>query len=212
MNHNYETIAVETPTDGMVHLQLNRRRRLNAINAELLDELEDALRSILPDEATRALLLSGRGRAFSIGADVRDSTVADRSPLEARALSRRGGEVFGLLRASSIPVIACVDGYCLGGGMELAAWADCRIATPASTFGLPEVGLGLLPGWGGTQLLPRLVGAGTASIIVLSGEEFDAETMADYGFVTELADDPVERGLAVADWLESEADVSDESP
>jgi enoyl-CoA hydratase/3-hydroxyacyl-CoA dehydrogenase len=107
-------------------------------------------------------------------------------PLEARKLMKRGQSVFGKLESARFPVVAGIDGYCLGGGMELATCADLRVASERSEFGQPELNLGLIPGWGGTQRLGHVVGEGRAREIVLTAERYDAETMYDYGFVNEV--------------------------
>ncbi|MFB6303090.1 MAG: enoyl-CoA hydratase/isomerase family protein [Haloferacaceae archaeon] len=202
-DHTYETLDVTTPSPGVAHLRLDRRTELNAITPTVLDDLDDVLDDL--DDAADAdgstgpadahdvpvLVVSGAGRAFSVGADLDliDGLDAGR----AADLSRRGQRVFGRLSALPAPVVAAIDGYCLGGGMELAACADIRIASPDATFGQPECDRGLVPGWGGTQRLARLVGRGRAAEVILTADEYDAETMHRYGFVTELADDPLDR-------------------
>jgi enoyl-CoA hydratase/3-hydroxyacyl-CoA dehydrogenase len=103
-------------------------------------------------------------------------------------LSRKGKDVFGSLQESPMPVVAGIDGFCLGGGLELSMCADYRLATERSELGLPELSLGLLPGWGGTQRLQRIVGMGRAKEIIFTADRFDPETMYDYGFVNEVVD------------------------
>ena len=105
-------------------------------------------------------------------------------------LSQKGHRAFGRLESSSLPVVAAVDGYCLGGGMELATACDLRIATERATFGQTEHNLGILPGWGATQRLRHVVGEGRAKEIIFSADHYDAETMADYGFVNEVVPAP----------------------
>ena len=189
-DHEYGTIRVERLTPGVAHLQLGRQEELNAITETLLVELSDAVDALGRDDDVQVLVLSGSGtRAFSVGAAVRDRL--DRLDVETAVhLSRRGQRAFASVRWFPGPVIASVEGYCLGGGMELAAHADLRIAGPEATFGQPELGLGVIPGWGGTQRLERIVGTGRAKEIILTAEEYDAETMARYGFVNWVVDDP----------------------
>ena len=189
-DHEYRSIRVERLTPGVTHLQLDRQEELNAITATVLVELSDAVDALGRDDGTRVLVVSGAGtRAFSVGAAVRDRL--DRLDMETAVdLSRRGQRAFGRLRRFPGPVIASVEGYCLGGGMELATCADLRIAGPEATFGQPELELGLVPGWGGTQRLERIVGTGRAKEVILTAEEYDAETMARYGFVNWVVDDP----------------------
>ena len=204
-DHDYETVRVETATPGVAHLQLDRQEELNAITRTLLVELSDAVGALGRDDDVRVLVLSGSGtRAFSVGAAVRDrlecldtETAVD--------LSRRGQLAFASVRWFPGPVIASIDGYCLGGGMELAAHADLRVAAPGATFGQPELELGLFPGWGGTQRLGRLIGTGRAKEVILTADEYDAETMARYGFVNWVVDDPFD---AACDRAASLADHS----
>ena len=183
----FETIRVDR--EGRIgHIVLDRPDRMNTISAELLDELAAAVDEFDADSKVRCILLSGGGdRAFSAGADV--SGLGDEpDALEAMEFSRTGQRTFGKLESCDTPVVAAVDGYCLGGGMELAAAADLRLASEGSTFGQPEHSLGLLPGWGGTQRLSHLIGESRATEIIFTGDRFDAATMADYGFLTEVVD------------------------
>jgi enoyl-CoA hydratase/3-hydroxyacyl-CoA dehydrogenase len=134
----------------------------------------------------RSLIVTGAGdRFFSAGADVQ-SMATSATPLSGVELSRRGQQVFGRLEESPLPVVAAVDGYCLGGGMELSMCADLRVASEGSEFGQPELDLGLIPGWGGTQRLQHIVGEGRAKEIILTADRYDPETMADYGFLNEV--------------------------
>jgi enoyl-CoA hydratase/3-hydroxyacyl-CoA dehydrogenase len=202
----YDTLEVEVDADAMVgHLTLDRPHRMNSISTELMDDLDHAIDRLAADEDVRAILLTGAGdRAFSAGADV--TAVAAASPVEAvDEISRKGQRVFGKLREVDVPVVAGIDGYCLGGGMELATCADLRVATERSEFGQTEHNLGLLPGWGGTQRLQRVVGEGRAKEIIFTADRFEAETMAEYGFVNEVVgnDDLDERATALAADLAS---------
>jgi len=181
----YEQIAVEV--DGAVgHIELDRPTRMNTITPQMLDELEAALDAFEGDDEVRAVLLEGAGdRAFSAGFDA--ATAAPSGPIDATEMTRHGQQAFTRFEEVGIPVVVAVDGYCLGGGMELAACADLRIASEAGQFGQPEHNLGLMPGWGGTQRLPRIVGEGRAKEIIFTAkDDYDAETMQDYGFVTEV--------------------------
>lgn len=183
--YEYEAISVEIE-DRVAHLAIDRPHRMNTITTEMIEEIDDALDRLVEDDSVRAILLTGSGdRAFSAGFDA--STAAAGSGLETAELSRRGQQVFGRLEEIPKPVLAAIDGYCLGGGMELAACADIRIASERSQFGQPEHNLGLIPGWGGTQRLPRIVGEGRAKEIIFTAKnDYEPETMADYGFVNEV--------------------------
>jgi enoyl-CoA hydratase/3-hydroxyacyl-CoA dehydrogenase len=183
--HSYE--QVEVSVDGMVgHIELDRPQRMNTITPRMIDELDAALDEFEADDDVRAVLLEGSGdRAFSAGFDA--ASASPESPLAAADMSREGQQVFGRLEEVGMPVLAAVDGYCLGGGMELATAADMRIASEGAQFGQPEHNLGLLPGWGGTQRLKHVVGEGRASEIIFTARnDYDPETMYDYGFVNEV--------------------------
>ncbi|ADJ15163.1 3-hydroxyacyl-CoA dehydrogenase/enoyl-CoA hydratase family protein [Halalkalicoccus jeotgali] len=183
--YTYDTIAVEI-NERVGRLSIDRPHRMNTITTDMIEEIDDALDRLVEDDEVRAILLTGAGdRAFSAGFDA--STAAAGSGLETAELSRRGQHVFGRLEEVPKPVLAAIDGYCLGGGMELAACADMRIASERSQFGQPEHNLGLMPGWGGTQRLPRIVGEGRAKEIIFTADnDYDPETMSDYGFVNEV--------------------------
>ncbi|MEM4782052.1 MAG: enoyl-CoA hydratase-related protein, partial [Halalkalicoccus sp.] len=198
---SYEYDAIDVEIDERVAtLSIDRPHRMNTITTDMIEEIDDALDRLAGDESVRAILLTGAGdRAFSAGFDA--STAAAGNGIETAELSRRGQRVFGRVEELPKPVLAAIDGYCLGGGMELAACADMRIATERSQFGQPEHNLGLLPGWGGTQRLPRIVGEGRAKEIVFTARnDYEPETMYDYGFVNEVVenDDLEERARELA--------------
>ncbi|SDF39222.1 enoyl-CoA hydratase / 3-hydroxyacyl-CoA dehydrogenase [Halorubrum xinjiangense] len=200
---DYEVLNVEV-ADRVGHVEIDRPHRMNTISGEVLDELADAIDQLDADDDVRAILLSGAGdRAFSAGADVQSMAAGGADPIHAVELSRQGQQTFGKLEESDKPVIAAIDGYCLGGGMELATAADMRIASERSELGQPELDLGLLPGWGGTQRLARIVGEGRAKEIILTADRYDAETMADYDFVNEVVpgDELDERAQELAEQL-----------
>jgi enoyl-CoA hydratase/3-hydroxyacyl-CoA dehydrogenase len=182
----YETLRVEY--DGrVVRIVVDRAHRMNTLTPAFLDELDAVLDRLEADEEARAILLTGAGdRAFSAGVDVQAVAAGGADAIEVVELARKGQRVFDRLRTCPLPVVAAIDGYCLGGGMELATAADLRVASQRSEFGQPELNLGLIPGWGGTQRLRRIVGDGRAREIILTADRYDAETMAEYGFVNEL--------------------------
>ncbi len=186
---DYDTLNVTV--DGRIgHVEIDRPHRMNTISGELLEELSAAIDRLDGDDEVRAILLSGAGdRAFSAGADVQSMAAGGGDPLEAVEISRTGQQTFGKLEASDKPVIAAIDGYCLGGGMELATAADLRIASERSELGQPEHNLGLLPGWGGTQRLARIVGEGRAKEIIFTADRYEAATLEEYGFINEVVGD-----------------------
>lgn len=187
--------------DAMGILSFNRPDKLNALSLEVLDELEGFLREVEQDTSLRVLILRGEGRAFVAGADIR--TMSGFQAEEAVAFARKGQRVFGLLEEMPQVVIAAVHGYALGGGMELAMACDIRVAERSAQFGQPEVHLGIIPGFAGTQRLPRLVGTGWARYLILTGRRISGEEAHRIGLVEVLADD----GKALDMALEVAQDV-----
>jgi enoyl-CoA hydratase/3-hydroxyacyl-CoA dehydrogenase len=146
------------------------------------------------------VLITGAGdRAFCAGADA-VGMAGNANPIDAIKLGRKGQSTWGRLEELSMPVVAGIDGYALGGGMEMAACADMRVATERSTFGQPEHDLGILPAWGGTQRLKHLIGESRAKEIIFTTDHYDAERMADFGFVNRVVDNDEldERALELA--------------
>lgn len=185
----FETIRIEKPGDMVGHVVIDRPARMNTISEQVLDDLDNAIDQLEEDDEVRAILISGEGdRAFSAGADVQSTASGAANAFSGMELSRKGKETFGRLQSCSMPVVAGIDGYCLGGGMELAMCCDFRVASKRSEIGLPEHSLGLLPGWGGTQRLQRIVGVGRAKEIIFTADRFEPETMYDYGFLNEVVD------------------------
>jgi enoyl-CoA hydratase/3-hydroxyacyl-CoA dehydrogenase len=184
----FEHVVVER--EGAVgRITIDRPHRMNTLTPDLLSELDVALDRLEADDDVRAVLLRGAGdRAFSAGVDVQAVAGGGMDPVTVTELARTGQRVFGRFRECPLPVVAAIDGYCLGGGMELATCADLRIASSRAEFGQPELNLGLIPGWGGTQRLQRIVGEGRAKEIILTADRYDAEEMADYGFLNEVVE------------------------
>ena len=199
----YETIRIERPSDMVGQIVIDRPHRMNTITTQMIDELDDAIDRLVEDDDVRSVLLTGAGdRAFSAGFDAASGAAG--TGLEAAELSRHGQQVFGRLEEIPMPVVAAIDGYALGGGMELATCADLRIASERSQFGQPEHNLGLIPGWGGTQRLRHIVGEGRAKEIIFTARnDYDPETMADYGFVNEVVSNAEfeDRALELAEDL-----------
>jgi enoyl-CoA hydratase len=171
--------------DGIAIVVANRPDKLNALNADFVDELHQAFRALERDEEIRGVLLTGAGdKAFVAGADIAE--LARMSPLGGIHVSRQGQEAFRFIERMSKPVIAAVNGYALGGGLELALACHMRIAAENARFGLPEVKLGIIPGYGGTVRLPRLVGRGRALELILTGEMIDAAEALRIGLVNRV--------------------------
>lgn len=180
----FEHLLVEIQAP-VARVTVNRPDRLNALNRATLTELQRALTVVRAEPAVRALILTGAGdRAFAAGADIRE--LAELDVLAAREYSRQGQDLLRRLELLSIPVIAAINGYALGGGLELAMACTLRIAAEQAKLGLPEVKLGLLPGFGGTQRLPRLIPAGIALEMMLTGEPLTAAEALQHGLVSRV--------------------------
>jgi enoyl-CoA hydratase len=168
--------------DRIALLTLNQPEVLNALNQSTMEELEEVFRKRLAQDDVGAVIVTGAGdKAFAAGADIKELAALD--PLEARAVSRQGHRILEVIEGFSRPVIAAINGFCLGGGCELALACHIRIAAESAQIGLPEVKLGLIPGYGGTQRLPRLVGKGKAMEMILSGESIGAQEAQRIGLV-----------------------------
>jgi enoyl-CoA hydratase/carnithine racemase len=177
---------------------LDRPEKLNAISSAVEAAIGDALDSG-PVRDAACVVFTGGPRAFSAGADVGE--MRDMDPAAILAYYRATGDVYERVARMPQPTIAAISGYCLGGGFELALATDFRIAAPGAAFGLPEVGIGILPSSGGTQRLVRLVGSARAKELILLGDRFGAEAAQRLGLVSEVADDPLQRALALAERL-----------
>ena len=178
----FETIRYEV-ADRVATITLNRPEALNACNTEQLQALLQHLLELGVEQEIRAIILTGAGnRAFSAGADIEEMRA--KTPAEALEFSRLGQAVCDAIEDTPQPVIAAINGYALGGGSELALACDIRIAADNAQFGQPEVVLGILPGWGATQRLPRVVGAGLAKDLILTGRRIKAEEALRIGLVS----------------------------
>ncbi|HEY1464607.1 MAG TPA: enoyl-CoA hydratase-related protein [Terriglobales bacterium] len=181
---NFENISVETK-NFIAYVTVNRPKVLNALNAATLEELRTAMQSIKVDAAVRVVILSGAGeKAFIAGADI--SEIAKLNGESGREFAQRGQSVFDLIENLGKPVIACIHGFALGGGCELALACTMRLASENAKLGQPEVKLGVIPGYGGSQRLPRLVGKGIANQLLLTGEMISAQEALRIGLVNEV--------------------------
>lgn len=166
-------------------LTINRPQRMNAISNELTSELKKFLDEIENDDELRVLVITGAGdKAFVAGADINE--LVDRDALIGRRVSRQRQEIFSRIENLHVPAIAAVNGYALGGGLELALACSIRVCSDKAQFGAPEVKLGIIPGDGGTQRLPRLVGLGRAMEMILTGDFIDAEEAYRIGLVNKI--------------------------
>jgi enoyl-CoA hydratase len=170
---------------GVRTVTVNRPEKLNALNVATVNELDEAVSEIETDDAIDAVVVTGAGdKAFVAGADI--SELAALGPVEAKEFALRGQAVFRRLERLGKPVVAAVNGYALGGGCELAMACHLRVASNNAVFGQPEVKLGLIPGYGGTQRLPRLVGRGRALEMILTGRNVTAEEAEAMGLVNSV--------------------------
>ena len=178
---DYKTIIFEKDKEIGI-LRFNRPKQLNAINDEMMNELDEFLDNISED--IKVLILTGQGKAFVAGADI--SYLANLSPLEARRFVRKGQELFFKIESLPIPVIACVNGFALGGGMEIAMSCDFIYCSEDAKLGQPEVNLGIMPGFGGTQRLSRLVGKAIAKELCMTGRIISALEAKELGIVNKV--------------------------
>ena len=187
MNLDYQTIKLESKDNGVWVLTINRPESLNALNMQVLNDMADALRQIseVDFETAKALVITGAGeKAFVAGADIKE--MLDMSNEQAVAFAQKGQSVFHELNLLKIPVIAAVNGFALGGGLELALGCDFMIASDNAKFGLPEVSLGLIPGFGGTVRLTRAVGIRKARELTFTGEMIKADEALRLGIVSQV--------------------------
>jgi enoyl-CoA hydratase len=181
---DWETLLYER-RDGIGYLTLNRPEKLNALNRKVMDELDACFQTLREDSEVRVVILTGAGeKAFAAGAEIKE--LAELSPVEGKEFARRGQEVLDCIENLGKPVIAAVNGYALGGGCELAMACTLRLASENARFGQPEVKLGIIPGYAGTQRLPRLVGKGRALEVLLSGEPVTAQEAYRLGLVNQV--------------------------
>ena len=181
----FDTLLYEVDDAGIALATVNRPDKLNALNARVIDDLAALAAAVAADDSVRALILTGSGpKAFVAGADITELAAVDAA--SGTALAARGQAAFRALERLRIPVIAAVNGFALGGGCELAMACHLRLAVPAARFGQPEVKLGLIPGYGGTVRLPRLVGRGRALEILLTGRMVDAAEAERIGLVNRV--------------------------
>lgn len=188
MSISFETLILDVEESGVCILTVNRPDKMNALNNQVFEELDTALDHIKGSSEIKGVIVTGAGgKAFVAGADIKElNTLGDS---EAKKKSLRGQRVFQKLEEMTIPVIAAVNGYALGGGCELAMACHIRIASKNALLGLPEVSLGLIPGYGGTQRLPKLVGEAKALELTLTGRFAKAEEARTIGLVNEVAEE-----------------------
>jgi enoyl-CoA hydratase/carnithine racemase len=171
--------------NGVATITINRPKKRNAMNRETIREILSVLDDVEKDASVRVVVITGAGdRAFSAGADI--GGMEGRTPLDLRRSSQLGQQMMNRVEDLEKPVIAALNGYALGGGLELAMACDFRIASESARLGQPEINIGLIPGWGGTQRLPRFVGKALAKEIIFTGRMIDAKTAEQMGLVNKV--------------------------
>ncbi|MBM4331371.1 MAG: hypothetical protein FJ117_09140 [Deltaproteobacteria bacterium] len=193
---SYETIILDRQ-EGIGYLTINRPKVFNAINNQMIEEMKRAIEEFHQDKLVGVVIITGTGKAFQTGADIEE--LSQMSPLGILQWNQGVVENFEALEKMRQPVIAAINGYALGGGLELALACTIRIAAESAKMGLPEVKIGILPGAGGTQRLPRLIGKGLAAEMILTGEMIDAKEAYRIGLVNRVV--PAEQLMAAAEEI-----------
>ena len=182
---SFSTLRYELDGDGLAVVTIDRPKNLNALNSDVINDLDECFRQARIDDSVRGIVLTGQGsKSFVAGADVTQFLEMD--PVSAQRFAIRGQSVFNRIEEMPKPVVAAVNGFALGGGCELALACHIRVASDNARFGQPEVSLGLIPGYGGTQRLPRLVGKGVATELMLTADMITAERAYEIGLVNRV--------------------------
>ncbi len=182
---DYEILKLDVK-DSIGTVTISRPKALNALNSRLLDEIDQMVTDLSSNDEVKVIVITGEGKAFVAGADI--SEMSDMTQEQGKAFGKKGQDIFRKLELCEKPVIAAINGFALGGGMELAMSCDFRIASSKAKFGQPEVNLGLTPGYAGTQRLPRLVGTGDAMFLLLTGEMIGADEALRIGLVQKVVE------------------------
>ena len=205
---NYQTILF-TIENGICTITLNRPDKLNALNKQVFTDLDAAIDEVYNNAEIKSALITGAGaKAFVAGADITEFAGLNKE--EAMALAKRGQDVFFKIENSKKPIVAAVNGFALGGGCELAMACHFRLASENAKFGQPEVNLGLIPGYGGTQRLTQLIGKGRAMEILMSANMIDANTALQYGLVNYVvpSDELLNKTKTILDIINAKAPLA----
>jgi len=205
---NYSTLLTSLD-NGILVITINRPDKLNALNKDVFTDLDNVAEEIQNNPLIKSAVITGAGsKAFVAGADITEFNGLSKA--ESMALSKRGQDIFFKIENSAKPIIAAVNGFALGGGCELAMACHFRIACDNAKFGQPEVNLGLIPGYGGTQRLTQLIGKGRAIELLISGNLIDAITALQYGLVNYVvpADELINKAIAVLSVINSKAPLA----
>lgn len=195
----YENLLVEKK-DKVTVVTINRPQALNALNTGVLNDLESFFKKTLEDKTCRVVILTGSGeKAFVAGADIKEISTLNKKTSQEFAL--KGQRIFSMIEALPQVVIGAINGFTLGGGLELALSCDFLVASPNSKFGLPEVSLGLIPGFGGTQRLSRLVGLAKAREMIFTGKHISSEEALKVGLVNQISEKPLDTATELANKI-----------
>lgn len=203
----YQTIKYELK-NKVATVTIDRPEALNALNSTVLDELFDVFNVIDQDENVRCVILTGAGRSFVAGADIAE--MSSLGPVEAKRFAQKGHKVMNFIEKTEKPVIAAINGFALGGGCEISMACDIRIASTKALFGQPETGLGITPGFGGTQRLSKIIGPGNASLLILTAQNIKADEAYRMGLVQKLVEpeELMPTAEALAEKIASNAPVA----
>ncbi|MEO5889281.1 MAG: enoyl-CoA hydratase-related protein [Ferruginibacter sp.] len=204
----YKTLLADL-TNNILTVTINRPDKLNALNRDVFSDLDKVIDEIQNDPSIKSAIITGAGlKAFVAGADITEFSGLGKD--EAMALAKRGQDVFFKIENSNKPIIAAVNGFALGGGCELAMACHFRIASENAKFGQPEVNLGLIPGYGGTQRLTQLIGKGRAIELLISGNMVDANTALQYGLVNYVvtADELLNKTISILSVINTKAPLA----
>ena len=195
--------------NGIYTITINRPDKLNALNQDVLQALDGELDNIYTHPEIKTVIITGAGtKAFVAGADI--SEFNQMNVEQSKQMAKRGQDLFFRIERSPKPIVACVNGFALGGGCELAMSCHFRIASPNALFGQPEVNLGILPGYGGTQRLVQLIGKGRAMELLMSGQTIDANTALQYGLVNHVVpqEELLDKAMAVLTIIQAKAPLA----
>ena len=195
--------------ENIAIITLSRQKALNALNSEMLAELDDIFKKIKADKNIYVVIITGDGeKSFVAGADI--SEMKDLNLKQAHEFGAYGSNVFRNIEKSRVPVIAAINGFVLGGGLELALSCDIRLAVEEAIFAFPEVGLGIIPGYGGTQRLPRTIGISAAKKLMYTAERIDAKKAYEIGLIDEITqkDNLLQRAIELATRIASQAPIA----
>lgn len=204
---DYKFILCENK-DGVAVVTMNNEKALNALNSATLKELDDVFTKLDSDDSVDVVIITGKGKAFVAGADIKE--MQNLTMLEGQEFGKLGLDVFRKIETLSKPVIAAINGFALGGGCELAMSCDFRIASTKALIGQPEVGLGITPGFGGTQRLPRLVGMGMAKELIYTANNIKADEALRIGLVNKVVEpeELMDKVMEIANKIKSNAKLA----